>query len=129
MAVFKEVDAYMAAKPGYVSHRLHRSLAPDAKFRFINYVEWETAEQWRAAHHDGFRETRFPTWVVRVLFDPRPLRGCARRPRASRCLVYSLTPPELVSREPVPRPPRGRGPNRELGRRPVGANALALERR
>ena len=50
MAVFAEVNAHMAAQPGYLSHRLHRSLAPDAKYRFINYVEWESPEHWRAAH-------------------------------------------------------------------------------
>jgi mannose-6-phosphate isomerase-like protein (cupin superfamily) len=56
LAFWREVNDYMAAKPGYVSHRLHRSLAPDAKFRFVNYAEWETAEHWRAAHDEGFRQ-------------------------------------------------------------------------
>jgi hypothetical protein len=46
----------MAAKPGYVSHRLHRSLTPDAHFRFVNYVQWESAEHWQAAHDAGFRQ-------------------------------------------------------------------------
>lgn len=55
-ALWSEVNAYMAAKPGYVSHRLHRSLDPDAHFRFVNYAEWETSEQWRAAHDEGFRQ-------------------------------------------------------------------------
>ena len=26
--VFREVNAHMASQPGYVSHRLHRSLSP-----------------------------------------------------------------------------------------------------
>jgi hypothetical protein len=26
-----------------------------ARFRFINYVRWESAEPWRSAHDDGFR--------------------------------------------------------------------------
>jgi len=56
LALWRQVNAYMADKPGYVSHRLHRSLAPDARFRFINYAEWESAEHWRAAHDEGFRE-------------------------------------------------------------------------
>ncbi len=55
LALWQEVNAYMAAKPGYLSHRLHRSLHDDARYRFVNYAEWETADQWKAAHDDGFR--------------------------------------------------------------------------
>ncbi len=63
LALFQEVNSYMAAKPGYVRHRLHRSLAPDAKFRFVNYAEWESAEHWRAAHDEGFRRlVSRPEW-------------------------------------------------------------------
>jgi heme-degrading monooxygenase HmoA len=62
MALWGEVNAYMAAKPGYLSHWLHRSLSPDARYRFINYVQWETPELWEAAHDDGFR---------RLVSDPR----------------------------------------------------------
>ena len=63
LSLWREVNAYMAAKPGYVGHRLHQSLAPDAKFRFVNYAEWETAGHWRAAHDDGFRRlVSGPAW-------------------------------------------------------------------
>ncbi|HTT26939.1 MAG TPA: antibiotic biosynthesis monooxygenase family protein [Solirubrobacteraceae bacterium] len=63
LALWQEVNAYMATKPGYVSHRLHRSLAPEARFRFINYAEWESPEHWRAAHDDGFRQlVSRPEW-------------------------------------------------------------------
>lgn len=62
-ALWQEVNSYMADKPGYVSHRLHRSLAPDARFRFINYAEWESAEHWRAAHDEEFRQlVSRPEW-------------------------------------------------------------------
>ncbi len=62
--LWREVNAYMAAKPGYVCHRLHRSLSPDAKFRFVNYAEWETVEDWRAAHDEGFRQLLSrPEWA------------------------------------------------------------------
>jgi len=54
MRVFAEVNAYMTAQPGYVSHRLHKSLSPEAKYRFINDVEWESPEHWRAAHNPEF---------------------------------------------------------------------------
>jgi mannose-6-phosphate isomerase-like protein (cupin superfamily) len=64
LALWREVNAYMSAKPGYVCHRLHRSLAPDAKFRFVNYAEWETIEDWRAAHDEGFRQlVSGPEWA------------------------------------------------------------------
>jgi heme-degrading monooxygenase HmoA len=55
LAVWGEVNEYMRAKPGYVSHRLHRSTDPTARYRYVNYVEWESAEHWAAAHDDGFR--------------------------------------------------------------------------
>lgn len=62
-ALWSEVNAYMRAKPGYVSHRLHRSLSPDARFRFVNCAEWDTAELWRAAHDEGFhRLLSNPAW-------------------------------------------------------------------
>lgn len=54
-ALWQEVNRYMAAKPGYLNHRLHRSLTPEARFRFVNYAEWESVEHWRAAHDEGFR--------------------------------------------------------------------------
>lgn len=38
-----------------LSHRLHRSLSPEARFRFVNYVHWDTVEHWQAAHDEGFR--------------------------------------------------------------------------
>ena len=55
LALFGEVNAHMSAQPGYLGHRLHRAVAPEARYRFVNYVEWETAEHWRAAHGDEFR--------------------------------------------------------------------------
>ena len=53
-ALWKKVNAYMQNQPGYVSHELHRSLAPDAHFRFVNYVLWESVDAWKAAHDEGF---------------------------------------------------------------------------
>jgi hypothetical protein len=64
MRVFAEVNAYMTAQPGYVSHRrLHKSLSPEAKYGFINDVEWESPEQWRAAHNPEFMaKASRPEW-------------------------------------------------------------------
>ena len=53
---FHKVNAYMRAKNGYFSHKMHRSLAPNARYRFVNVVQWESREACEAAHDAGFRE-------------------------------------------------------------------------
>jgi heme-degrading monooxygenase HmoA len=40
---------FLRAQPGYLSTRLHRSLVPDADFRFVNVALWESAAAFRAA--------------------------------------------------------------------------------
>ena len=48
---------YMREQPGFVNSRLHRALAPDARFRFINVAEWESPQAFQAAvTSDEFRE-------------------------------------------------------------------------
>ena len=48
---------YMREQPGFVSSRLHRALAPDARFRFINVAEWASPEDFQAAvSSEEFRE-------------------------------------------------------------------------
>jgi heme-degrading monooxygenase HmoA len=48
---------YLSGQPGFVSTRLHRALAPDARFRFVNIAEWESPQQFQAAvGSDEFRE-------------------------------------------------------------------------
>ena len=48
---------YMRAQPGFVSSRLHRSLAPEARFRFVNVAEWASLQDFQAAvDTDEFRE-------------------------------------------------------------------------
>jgi heme-degrading monooxygenase HmoA len=54
-AMFLEVNAHMTAQPGYLGHRMHKSLAPDARYRFVNYVEWESVDHFTAAHGEAFR--------------------------------------------------------------------------
>jgi heme oxygenase (mycobilin-producing) len=39
----------LRAQPGYLSTRLHRSLAPEADFRYVNVARWESAAAFRAA--------------------------------------------------------------------------------
>ena len=55
-AGYQKVNAYMRAKKGYVSNKMHRSLAQDARYRFVNVVQWESREACEAAHDAGFRE-------------------------------------------------------------------------
>jgi heme-degrading monooxygenase HmoA len=54
-SAFKVVNSYMQGKKGYVSHKMHRSLAPDARYRFVNVVQWASQQECQAAHDDGFR--------------------------------------------------------------------------
>jgi heme-degrading monooxygenase HmoA len=39
----------MTHEPGFIDTKLHRSLAPDARFQFINIAHWESVEAWQAA--------------------------------------------------------------------------------
>ena len=48
---------YMRQQPGFLSTRLHRALAPDARFRFINVAEWASPADFQAAvTSEEFRE-------------------------------------------------------------------------
>jgi heme-degrading monooxygenase HmoA len=40
---------YMHQQAGFLSSRLHRALAPDARFRFINVAEWSSPQEFQAA--------------------------------------------------------------------------------
>jgi quinol monooxygenase YgiN len=74
-AGFKQINAYMRAKKGYVSHKMHRSLTPDARYRFVNIVQWESREACEAAPDDaGLREL-----ISASGFGGRPLHTSALR--------------------------------------------------
>ena len=48
---------YMREQPGFVSSRLHRALAPGARFRFVNVAEWASPQDFQAAvSSEQFRE-------------------------------------------------------------------------
>jgi heme-degrading monooxygenase HmoA len=56
---------FMQRQKGYVSTRLHRSLDPTARFRFINVAEWESAADFQAAlHHPELVQLRNVTPFV-----------------------------------------------------------------
>ncbi len=55
LAQWTAVNHYMAAKPGYVDHALHRAVDANSTYRFVNIAHWESAPAWRDAHDEGFR--------------------------------------------------------------------------
>ncbi len=61
--LWQQVNTYMKTKPGYLGHKLHRALAPDAPNRFINVAQWASEEQFQSAHDEGFRAlVSQPAW-------------------------------------------------------------------
>ena len=53
---------FMRRQKGYVATRLHRSLDPAARFRFINVAEWATPADFQAAlYHPEFVKLREAT--------------------------------------------------------------------
>ncbi len=62
-ALWSAVNQYMRQKPGFISNRLHRATTPEARYRFVNYVQWHSVEHFRAAHDEGFRAmVERPVW-------------------------------------------------------------------
>jgi heme-degrading monooxygenase HmoA len=48
---------FLATQPGYIETALHRSLAPNADFRYINVARWRTPADFQSAiQSDGFRK-------------------------------------------------------------------------
>ena len=46
---WKQTAAVFAGKPGFLDTRLHRSLDPASRFRFVNVAHWSGAEAWAEA--------------------------------------------------------------------------------
>lgn len=64
-ALWQQVNNYMRGKKGYLGHKLHRSLAPDARYRFVNVAQWASAADFQAAHDGGFRAlVSQPEWAA-----------------------------------------------------------------
>ncbi|WP_226577811.1 antibiotic biosynthesis monooxygenase family protein [Acuticoccus sediminis] len=49
LAGWERAAAFLSVQPGYLGTALHESLAPDARFRFINVAQWTTPDAFRAA--------------------------------------------------------------------------------
>jgi heme-degrading monooxygenase HmoA len=54
LALWEEIDGFMLKQPGYRWRRLHRSLDPAARLRYVNVAGWDSAEQFDAAHGEEF---------------------------------------------------------------------------
>jgi heme-degrading monooxygenase HmoA len=72
--LWKEVSVYVQKKPGYLGHKLHRAIAPDAPFQFVNVAQWASMAHLQDAHDTGFRDlVDQPAWSAflphRVLFE------------------------------------------------------------
>lgn len=62
---WKQVNEYMRTKPGYLGHKLHRAITPDAPFSFVNVAQWVSAAHFQAAHDEGFRAlVSQPGWAA-----------------------------------------------------------------
>lgn len=49
-ALWSRTSEYFKAQPGFVSLRLHRAVSPQAEYRWVNVANWESEQQFRAAH-------------------------------------------------------------------------------
>ncbi len=50
---------HLRQAPGFLSARLHESLDPQAKFRFVNVAEWESPQHFQAAmSSEAFQQSR-----------------------------------------------------------------------
>jgi len=62
LAEWEAAKAFLEQQPGSIATRLHRSLVPNARFRFINVVEWATVEAFQAAlNHPALSKLRDAT--------------------------------------------------------------------
>ena len=58
---WERARCFVATQEGYLSTKLHRSLSPEADFRFVNVALWRSAEAFRAAtSRPEFRNTPVP---------------------------------------------------------------------
>jgi heme-degrading monooxygenase HmoA len=57
LAAWEQTRVFLRGQPGYLATRLHRSLSPDADFRFVNIGRYQSPQAFQAAiGQPGFRE-------------------------------------------------------------------------
>jgi heme-degrading monooxygenase HmoA len=50
LGIWNQTCAFFRSQPGFISLRMHRSLSPDAEFRYVNVAVWESVELFERAH-------------------------------------------------------------------------------
>jgi heme-degrading monooxygenase HmoA len=61
LAGWERQRAFLSTHEGYLSTRLHRSLSPNADFRFVNVAHWHSEQAFRAATSQSeLRNAPFP---------------------------------------------------------------------
>jgi len=61
VAAWSRARDLLAPRPGYGGASLHRALAPDARFRYVNLGHWQTLDHFRSATQTaGIRADAFP---------------------------------------------------------------------
>ena len=64
LKLWTQIDTYMCGKPGFRWRRLHRSLDPTARLRYVNVAGWDSAEQFDDAHDAVFVDLQAqPGWA------------------------------------------------------------------
>ena len=57
LAAWEQTRVFLRGQPGYLATRLHRSLSPEADFRFVNIGRYQSPQEFQAAvGQPGFRE-------------------------------------------------------------------------
>ena len=70
LAAWDGARDFLKTQDGYLSTRLHRSLAPGADFRFVNVAQWASAEAFRAATaRPEFRDQAIPFPFHAALYE------------------------------------------------------------
>ncbi len=59
LQAWHEAAEHLRQTPGFLSTRLHESVDPQAKFRFVNVAEWESPQHFQAAMRtEAFQQIR-----------------------------------------------------------------------
>jgi heme oxygenase (mycobilin-producing) len=57
LSAWEQTRVFLRSQPGYLATRLHRSLSPDADFRFVNVGRYQSPQAFQAAvGQPGFRQ-------------------------------------------------------------------------
>ena len=49
LAYWEKCADILRKKPGFISTKLHKAIAHDARFRFVNVAEWESSKHFQQA--------------------------------------------------------------------------------